>query len=80
MELGSVLQTGLNGLRHSQNEIAKSANDIVRAGTVDRDESTIIDIAEPIINMQFEQHVFDASAKLVKSADQMLGTILNIKT
>ncbi len=80
MEIGSVLQTGVNGMRRSQSEIVKSADEIVRAGTVERDVSTTVDIAEPIINLTVEQHLFDASAKIVSTADSMLGTILDIKT
>ncbi len=36
-------------------------------------------IIDPIIEMKIQQHVFDASAKVVKSADEMLGTIMDIK-
>lgn len=79
MAIGSIIQTGLNGMRHSQQEILKSANDIVRAGTVNKDSSTISDFAEPIVNMKYEQHIFDASAKVVKTADEMLGTLMDIK-
>lgn len=80
MDIGSVLQTGVNGMRRSQSEIVKSADEIVRAGTVERDDTTTLDIAEPIINLQIEQHLFDASAKIVETADSLLGTILDIKT
>ena len=79
MAIGSIMQTGLNGMRQSHQEILKSANDIVRAGTVNKDSSTVTDFAEPIVNMKFQQHVFDASAKIVKTADEMLGTLMDIK-
>ena len=79
MTLSSVMQTGLNGMLNSQSEIQKSAGQIVRAGTVDSDTSTATDFAEPIINMKIEQRVFDASAKIVKTADEMLGTLMDIK-
>ena len=79
MTLSSVMQTGLNGMLNSQSEIQKSAEQIVRAGTVDSDTSTATDFAEPIINMKIEQRVFDASAKIVKTADEMLGTLMDIK-
>ena len=63
----------------SQAEIQKSAEQIVRAGTIDRDSSTVTDFAEPIVNMKIEQRVFDASAKIVKTADEMLGTIMDLR-
>jgi len=79
MSLNSIMNTGLNGMLHSQAEIQKSAEQIVRAGTIDKDTSTISDFAEPIVNMKFEQHIFDASAKVVKTADELLGTLMDIK-
>lgn len=79
MTIGSVMNIGLEGMQSSQREILKSADQIVKAGTVDKDTSTITDFAEPIVNMKYEQHIFDASAKIVKTADEMLGTLMNIK-
>ena len=79
MSLNSIMNTGLNGMLQSQAEIQKSAEQIVRAGTIDRDSSTVTDFAEPIVNMKIEQRVFDASAKIVKTADEMLGTIMDLR-
>jgi flagellar hook-associated protein FlgK len=73
------MQTGLNGMLTSQAEIQKSADQIVRAGTIDRDSSTISDFVEPIVTMKIEQRIFDASAKIVKTADEMLGTLMDIR-
>lgn len=36
-------------------------------------------IIDPIVAMKTQQHVFDASAKIVKTGDEMLGTIMDIK-
>ena len=77
MTISSVMQTGLQGMQNSQAEILKSADQIVRAGTIDKDSNAVIDFAEPIVNMKIEQRVFDASAKIVKTADEMLGTLMD---
>ncbi len=79
MTINSVMQTGLNGMQKSHAGIQRSGEQIVRAGTIDQNSSTINDFAEPIVNMKIEQQVFDASAKIVKTADEMLGTVLNLK-
>lgn len=79
MALNSVMQTGLAGMLNSQSAIQKSAEQIVQAGTIEKDTSTTTDLAEPIVNMKIEQRVFDASAKIVKTADEMLGTLMDIK-
>jgi len=75
----SLLNTGLNGMQKSHQAIQQSASDVVRAGTVDKAISGTLDIAEPLLNIQQEQHVFDASAKVVSVADDLLGTLLDIK-
>ena len=76
----SLLQQGLQGMLKSSREMTRSAHDIARAGTqIQGPETATLDIAEPMINMKIEQHIFDASAKVVKSADHMIGTLLDIK-
>jgi len=79
MSLNAIMNTGLNGMLHSQAEIQKSAEQIVHAGTVNKDTSTTSDFVEPIVNMKIEQRVFDASAKIVKTADELLGTLMDIR-
>ena len=77
--ISSVINTGLQGLQSSSREIVKSAEEIVKAGTTERDTSNITDFAEPIVNMKIQQQVFDASAKIIKTGDEMLGTLMDIK-
>ena len=78
--IGGVLQQGLNGLQSSSRSMVELANELVRSGTVERVPSTTTDIVEPLINMQKQQHLFDASAKVVKIADEALGELIDIKT
>lgn len=79
MAINSIMSTGVQGMRQAYGEIAKSADQIVKAGTVDRDQATTVDIVEPMVNMKMEQHIFDASARIIKTADNMLGTLMDIK-
>ena len=78
LSVGSVLNQGLSGIQQSQREMLNSANEIVQAGTTQRDSSTVQDIAEPLIEMKIQQQVFDASANVVKVADDTLGTLLDV--
>lgn len=75
----SVLATGLQGVQKSSQAMQTSAQDIVRAGTVERDSSSTLDIADPLINLKAEQQVFDASANVVQVASDTLGSLLDIK-
>lgn len=38
------------------------------------------DLTTSMVDMKVNQHVFDASAKIIKTADEMLGTVLDIKS
>ena len=75
----NLFQQGLSGLQNSSRSMVESANELVRSGTVERTASTT-DIVEPLLNIYQQQHLFDASAKVVKVADQALGALIDIKT
>ena len=76
---GSAVNQGLIGMQRSQAEISKSAQQIVSAGTTQRGSSAQTDIVESLVNIKAQTQVFDASAKIVKAADETIGTLLNAK-
>ncbi len=76
---GSALQQGLNGLQNSSRATIEAANELVAAGTVQRTVSIATDIVEPIVEINRQQQLFDASAKVVQSADESLGTLVDIR-
>jgi flagellar hook-associated protein FlgK len=76
---GSAVNQGLIGMQRSQAEISKSAQQIVSAGTTHRDNPAQNDIVESLVNIKVQSQVFDASAKIVKTADETIGTLLNAK-
>ena len=77
MDIGSVVTQGLIGLQRSQGEINRSAQQIAQAGTSGGNAPS--DLVEPLVNIKAQTQVFDSSAKVVKAADETIGTLLNIK-
>jgi flagellar hook-associated protein FlgK len=77
--IGSVVNQGLIGLQQSQSSIAQSAQQIAQAGTTQRDNPQANDVVEPLVNIKAQTQVFDASAKVVKAADETIGTLLDVK-
>lgn len=77
---GSVLHQGLIGMQNSSAEISEAAQTIARAG---RDESQPLDlqqdIVEPLVEMKVETLLFEASAKVVSTADDMIGALLDVE-
>lgn len=77
---GSVLSQGLTGMERSSQEITKAAETIANASVTSPQALNVQDsLVEPVTNMRVETVVFEASAKVVKTADEMLGTLINTK-
>jgi len=76
MNLSSIQQTGLEGIQRGLQGIEKSASEIVKAGTTD-DASGSASFVEPIIELRLYERSVEASAKVVKVADEVLGTLLD---
>lgn len=78
---GSVFNTGVNGMLRSYSQIARDANTIAQAGTtVAESKDTLGDITTAMVDMKVQEHLFSANAKVIKTADDMLGTLLDIKS
>lgn len=79
MDVGSVVNQGLIGMQKSQSSMLQSAQQIAQAGTTQRDNPAANDLVEPLVNLKVQAQVFDSSAKVVKAADETIGTLLDIK-
>lgn len=77
MTINSLLGAGLQGLQQSQQNINTAATEIAQVSTSRSSSLPTIELAEPIIEMTLEQQVFDASAKVMTTADEMVGTLLD---
>ncbi len=75
--ISGVLYQGVSGLNASTRSTVESANEIVLSGVLERAPTRSTDIVEPLINIQQQQHDFNASAKVINIADQALGVLLD---
>lgn len=76
----SLLSTGVNGIQRGVETAREAASDIAKAGTVnEEDAATLPELAESAVKLiQAEQQVA-ASAAVVRTADELLGTIIDTK-
>lgn len=74
---GSPFHQGVTGMQNSSRSMLESANELVRSGVVNTPGSKPVDIVEPIINIERQELLFDASAKVVKASDEVLGALLD---
>jgi flagellar hook protein FlgE len=78
MDVGSVINQGLIGMQKSQSSMFQSAQQI--AGMAKEGASASPqDLAENLVNLKVQQNMFDSSAKVVKTASDTIGTLLDIK-
>ena len=75
MGIGSVLNTGIQGIQTGVRGMEQSAQEIVKAGSSDAGAG---DFIEPIMDLKLYENTVEASTKVVKTADEMMGTLLDI--
>ena len=73
-KISGVLQTALGGVQSSLNALDKAAQKIATAA-VRRDDPT--DLADPLVDALVAQRSLEASAAVMKRADDMLGSVLD---
>ena len=74
----------LSGLKNSIQELQNSANNLANVRTSEFKKSTVtvgnVDIAEEVVGQMTTQTAFTANAKVISSVDEIIGTILDIKS
>jgi hypothetical protein len=84
MDIGSVVNQGLIGMQKSQSSMLQSAQQIAQVGTTQRNNPQGNnlqgnDLVEPLVNLKIQTQLFDSSAKVVKAADDAIGTLLDVR-
>ena len=76
--------SALSGLKNSIQELQNSANSLANVQTSKFKKSTVtvgnVDIAEEIVGQITIQAAFNANSRVIGLADEMIGTILDIKS
>jgi hypothetical protein len=82
----SGIQTGLKGLNRTAQDIADlnlddRANPTSDGGVIRHDTSTdrLADTAEAIVDLKVHKRQVEASAKVVQTADAILGFLLDVR-
>jgi len=79
--ISDVLNTGLQGIKQGVQGAERAASQIAHAGQplTDSDGDNVGNLAEPIVDLKLYETSVEASAKVVKVADEMIGMLLDIK-
>lgn len=71
----SVLATGVQGVQTGMANASDAAGKIARLGTTEKDG----DFVTPMVDLKQSELQVKASAAVIKSADEMIGTLIDIK-
>ena len=74
----SVLSAGVRGMQAGVERAQSAASDIARAGTVAPERGdTVTDITEAAVELKVAEQQVVASASVVRTADEVLGTLVD---
>jgi hypothetical protein len=79
MSLNSLLTTGLTGIQKGNLGLNRAAQDIAQANNPQEPESGQTDLTESLVDLQLQSHLVKASVGVVRVADDLIGTLLDIK-
>lgn len=71
----SLLATGVQGVQKGLARANEAGGQIARFGTTEQDG----DLATPIVELKRSELQVKASAAVIKTADEMVGTLIDIK-
>lgn len=74
----SLLATGLHGVQTGITHANQAARDIVSA-TTEEHPATTVNLTDAIVELKVSEHQVKASAAVIKTADEVLGTLIDIK-
>lgn len=80
MNIVSPLQVGLSGISRGLENLQEISSDIAQAGTVNPENlSTTIDLTQSMVDLQQQKLATQASAKVVATAEEVLGTLIDTR-
>ena len=73
----SILSIGSSGVQAGFARASEAANNIVKAGLESGDK--LGDLASSIVDLKVSEQLVKASAQVIKTADETVGTLIDIK-
>lgn len=76
----SLLSTGVHGIQLGMQGLEKNAHQIAHANVkTNTSAQQTSDLTTPLVEMKINKLQVQASAEIIQTADQILGTLLDIK-
>ncbi|GAA4504148.1 flagellar biosynthesis protein FlgE [Pseudaeromonas paramecii] len=78
MQIDSAMSYGLQGLSRAQQQVEQGSREIASL-PVQAESPQSKDLTQSVMTLQQGQNEAQAAAKVVKSADDMMGTLIDIR-
>lgn len=88
MEVQSAFSAGVQGLQNAQQQASEAASNIATATSPRNDvegvealasnSNDVINVNQEIVELKVAEHQASASAQVIKSADETLGTLIDV--
>lgn len=80
MEIGNTLNTGLQGFQNATNRANEAAQEIASQSVSDSTQKGVntSDLATSLVDLKTAQVDAEANAKVIKSASDMIGSLLDV--
>ncbi|MGL4205119.1 MAG: flagellar biosynthesis protein FlgE [Aeromonadaceae bacterium] len=75
MEINSAVNSGYLGLQRATQQVDASSSQIAKVAT----QSNKAEEAKELVNLNIAEQNAAASAKVVKSADEVMGTVIDVR-
>jgi len=81
MQVNSALNTGLQGFQEAQSRLSQAAQEIASQSVKDSTEDSIDtnDLTSSLVDLKVAEIDAKANAKVIQTASDVLGTLLDIK-
>lgn len=77
--INNLLDIGIQGIQQGMQGAESAARKIARGGADGPEGTNTGGLLEPIIDLKLYERSVQASAQIVKTADETLGTLLDLK-
>ena len=75
MEIGSMLHSGLSGYRRAEDVVTRSAFEIANLSNPNSETN----LTESLVNLKIGEVNAQASARVIETADEVLGTLIDTR-
>lgn len=73
-----IMGAGLTGMQRGYQTVTNAANNIAQQSTVNNAQGANGDLARPLVNLGVGERQTEASASVIRSADEMVGTLIDV--